>query len=181
MVATLLTFGHGSATPEALLALLHEAGVGAVVDVRRFPGSRRHPHVARGELESWLPAAGISYRWEERLGGRRRRDRDDDTDSWWRVEAFRAYAAHTRSSDFEDGLAELLDEAGEQPDRRVAVMCSESLWWRCHRRLIADVLVLRHDCRVRHLGHDGRLTDHVPSEGARVTSDGLRYDRPRMD
>jgi uncharacterized protein (DUF488 family) len=178
-MTTLLTVGHGEATQKQLTDLLVDAGVSLVVDVRRFPGSRRHPHVARSEIEQWLPASGVRYRWEPRLGGRRRAPRDDEgADPWWRVEAFRAYAAHTRTEEFRDAVGDLLVDVSGLSDHSVAVMCSESLWWRCHRRLIADVAVLLDQVPVRHLGHDGKLTDHVPAAGARVSSDGLRYDLP---
>lgn len=173
----ILTFGHGTASQDALVDLLTDAGVGLVVDVRRFPGSRRHPHVARDEMTTWLPANGIDYRWESRLGGRRRVPGGADDDPWWRVEAFAAYAAYTRGEEFGEGLAELLADVADRPRATVAVMCSESLWWRCHRRLISDVLVLLHDLEVQHLGHDGRRTPHVPAAGARVVGVGLRYDR----
>ncbi len=173
----MLTVGHGTATREELTELLTGAGVDLIVDVRRFPGSRRHPHVATEQLEQWLPAAGVSYRWEPRLGGRRRVPPDErDADPWWRVEAFRAYAAYTRTGEFREALGALLAEVSARPDASTAVMCSESLWWRCHRRLIADTAVLLHDVSVQHLGHDGRRTEHVPAAGARVTPDGLRYD-----
>jgi uncharacterized protein (DUF488 family) len=174
----LLTFGHGTAGQSQLTALLQAAKVRLVVDVRRFPGSRRHPHVATTELREWLPAQGIKYRWESRMGGRRRvPPAERERDMWWRVEAFRAYAAHARTEEFAAALAELLAEVSVTPPGSVAVMCSESLWWRCHRRLIADVAVLSHAVPVNHLGHDGGLTAHIPAAGARVTTDGLYYDR----
>ena len=174
---TLLTFGHGTADEAQLRTLLETARVRLVVDVRRFPGSRRHPHVATAELERWLLASDIGYRWEPRLGGRRRvPPAEAGQDPWWRVEAFRAYAAHTRTEEFAAALAGVVEDAAAVPDEPVTVMCSESLWWRCHRRLIADALVLLHRVPVAHLGHDGRLTAHVPAAGARVTAAGLRYD-----
>ena len=175
MPTTILTFGHGSASQDDLVRLVEGAGITAVVDVRRFPGSRRHPHVAREELASWLPDAGVDYRWEPRLGGRRRLDRGDESDAWWQVDAFRAYAAYTRTQEFGAGLADLLDGARARPDGTVTIMCSESLWWRCHRRIVADVLTLLHGVEVEHLGHDGRRTPHVPAPGARPSDDGLRY------
>ncbi len=173
MVATLLTVGHGTLTQEELTRLLQDADVREVVDVRRFPGSRRHPHVARDALEVSLPAAGIAYRWEPRLGGRRSQKADVETDPWWQVAAFRAYAAYARGEEFREALAGLLDDA-QAPG--VVVMCSESVWWRCHRRIISDVAVLLHGATVRHLMHDGRLTDHPPAAGARVTPEGVVYD-----
>jgi uncharacterized protein (DUF488 family) len=173
-IATLLTVGHGDATQEQLTTLLTGAEVRLLVDVRRFPGSRRNPHFAREAMEQWLPEAGVSYRWEQRLGGRRRVPAEEKgADPWWRVEAFAAYAAYTRTDEFRAGMADLLDFAAAGG---AAVMCSESLWWRCHRRLVSDVAVLLHDLPVSHLGHDGKLTTHVPAAGARLTPDGLRYD-----
>lgn len=173
----LLTVGHGTADRGELEALLHGADAGLLVDVRRFPGSRRNPDVSRDALADWLPRSGIAYRWDERLGGRRRLPPDEhDRDSWWRVESFRAYAAHTRTPEFRSGVEELLADVEATAPARTLIMCSESLWWRCHRRLISDVVVLLHDRPVDHLGHDGRLTPHVPSEGAQATPDGLRYD-----
>lgn len=173
----MLTFGHGTADQQQLATPLGAAEVRSVVDVRRFPGSRRHPHVASAELEQWLPTLGIRYRWESRLGGRRRVPVEQvGLDPWWRVEAFRGYAAHMRTDEFRAASADLRGEIATEAESSVAVMCSESLWWRCHRRLIADALVLLHQVPVAHLGHDGRLTPHVPAAGARVTSTGLRYD-----
>lgn len=172
-----LTVGHGTADQETLGRLVTDAGIELVVDVRRHPGSRRHPHVARDELRRWLPERGVAYRWDERLGGRRRAGEEAARDSWWQVEQFRAYAAHMRGDEFRAALDELLD--GVRSGTRTAVMCSETVWWRCHRRLIADATVLLHDLPVLHLGHDGRLAPHRPSEGARVTDDGLVYDAPR--
>jgi uncharacterized protein (DUF488 family) len=176
-VPTLLTVGHGTADRPVLLALLERAGAGAVVDVRRFPGSRRNPDVRTDAMRQWLPEAGIGYRWDARLGGRRRlaEDQDPEADRWWRVTQFRAYAAHMRTAEFAAGMRDLLDGLGAS--RPTLVMCSESLWWRCHRRLISDAAVLLHGVEVRHLGHDGRVSAHVPSAGARVAADGLHYDR----
>ncbi|HLT28457.1 MAG TPA: DUF488 domain-containing protein [Myxococcaceae bacterium] len=163
----LVTVGHGTLDEEALGSLLTGTGIERVVDVRRFPGSRAHPHVAQDALARWLPALGVEYRWEPRLGGRRAMRKDGVTqspDTWWTVTAFRAYAGWTRSPTFQEAMQELLDEART---RRLTVMCSESVWWRCHRRLIADVAVLGHGIPVQHLMHDGRLRPHPPAEGAR--------------
>jgi uncharacterized protein (DUF488 family) len=173
----LLTFGHGTSDRAVLTGLLGGVGAGLVVDVRRFPGSARNPDVHTDAMAEWLPAAGTGYRWEPRLGGRRTipAGQDDGADSWWRVAAFRGYAAHMRTAEFRDAMTDLLGDLGDR--RPTLVMCSESLWWRCHRRMIADAAVLLHGVTVEHLGHDGRLSPHRPSEGARVAEDGLRYDR----
>ena len=157
-----------------MVQLLAGAGVTTVVDVRRYPGSRRHPQFASDAMAEWLPPHGIDYRWDERLGGRRRLEAlEAEADPWWQVAAFRAYAAHMRTTEFRDGITALIADARAGG---TAVMCSESLWWRCHRRLVADVAVLLHDVEVWHLSHAGKLSPHAVSAGARVAADGLRYD-----
>ncbi len=164
-----LTFGHGTATKDAVVALLHRAGVGAVVDVRTAPGSRRNPDMARTELQRWLPERDIDYRWDKRLGGFRKVP-PDSPDWMWKNHSFRAYAAHMRTPDFTAAVGDLLDQAVHE---RTAIMCAESLWWRCHRRLIADFLQLARGIDVRHLMHDATSTPHRPVAGARVREDGL--------
>ncbi len=165
----LVTFGHGTAPADQITALLREAGVAAVVDIRTAPGSRRNPHVARAELERWLPEAGIGYRWEKRLGGFRTAA-PGSPDTAWREAAFRGYAGHMRGADFLAAIDEVLGQAAGQA---TAVMCSESVWWRCHRRLVADFVSVARQVPVRHLMHDGRLTPHQPTAGLRLRDDGL--------
>ena len=165
-----LTFGHGTADADRIVELLHGAGVRQLVDVRTAPGSRRNPHVARSEMERWLPAAGIAYRWERRLGGWRKSS-PDSPDSALRNDQFRGYAGHMRSPKFAAGVDALLDEAREQP---TAAMCSESVWWRCHRKLLADFLVLVRGAEVGHLMHDGTVREHrVSPEARRDPASGL--------
>lgn len=170
----LVTFGHGIADAEKLARLLCGAKVRKLVDVRTAPGSRRNPDVTRGAMSQWLPEAGIGYRWDKRLGGWRKA-RPDSPDTALRERTFRGYAAHMRSPDFLAAIDELLDEAGPQ---RTALMCAESLWWRCHRRMIADFLVLAREVDVRHLMHDGALLPHRPSREARLIPENrvLVYD-----
>ena len=166
----LLTVGHGPEGRDLLGPRLAAAGIGLVVDVRRFPGSRSNPDVRREALAGWLPGLGIGYRWDERLGGRRHlRAGEPVADAWWTVAQFAAYAAHTRTAGFAAALDDLLAEAAEDT---VAVMCSESVWWRCHRRLIADVVVLGRGLPVDHLMPDGRLAPHRPAAGAVLGPDG---------
>jgi uncharacterized protein (DUF488 family) len=166
----LLSVGHGPQDRTAFAARLVSAGVGRIVDVRRFPGSRTNPDVRREALEEWLPAAGIGYRWDDRLGGRRSLPAGEPVeDGWWTVRQFAAYAVHTRTAEFTAALDDVLAAAA---GATFAVMCSESVWWRCHRRLIADVAALG-GTPVQHLMHDGRLTEHRPAEGARRRADGL--------
>jgi uncharacterized protein (DUF488 family) len=165
----LLTYGHGTDSSERTVATLLAADVSSLVDIRTAPGSRRHPQFARAALEEWLPAAGITYRWEKRLGGFRRPS-PDNPDVVWREDMFRGYAEHMRSADFLSAIDAVLAEAESQP---VTVMCSESLWWRCHRRLVADFAVVARGVDVRHLMHDGRLEEHRPTPGVRLRDDGL--------
>ncbi|GAA1724907.1 DUF488 domain-containing protein [Brachybacterium phenoliresistens] len=172
MTPPLITVGHGQLDREQLEELLTGAGVEHLVDVRRFPGSRTHEAAARGAIPDLCAAAGIGYRWDERLGGRRRLTAAEDAetpDTWWRVAAFRAYAAWTRSADFRAGAQDLAADAAAA---RTAILCSEAVWWRCHRRLIADVMLLEHGLEVLDLLHSGALNPHEPSEGARRDADG---------
>ncbi|QHC27107.1 DUF488 domain-containing protein [Streptomyces sp. GS7] len=160
----LLTFGHGTATAAEMARLLQHAEVRRLVDVRTAPGSRHNPDAGRDTMARWLPQAGITYRWDKRLGGWRTA-RPDTPDTALRNQAFAGYAAHMRSPEFLAATEELLAEADVE---RTAVMCAESVWWRCHRRLIADFLVLARRAQVLHLMHDGRLRPHPVSPEARL-------------
>lgn len=166
-VGVVLTFGHGTATRDGIVELLRGAGTTAVVDVRSAPGSRRNPHVARGEIERWLPEAGIDYRWDRRLGGFRKTP-PNSPDVAWRNQSFRGYAVHMRTEQFAAAVDELLAEPGLP-----AVLCSESAWWRCHRRMIADFLRIARAAPVHHLLHDGAVREHEPMPEARLREDGL--------
>ena len=165
----LLTFGHGAASAEQMVSLLRGAGVSVLIDVRTIPGSRRHPHVARAELRRWLPQAGIGYRWDKRLGGLRTPE-PDSPDVAFEVDSLRGYAAHMRTPDFLAAVDQLLTLAKASG---TAVMCAESLWWRCHRRMLSDFVTAVRDVPVRHLMHDGRLEEHRLSPGLRLRDDGL--------
>ena len=169
----LLTVGHGTASSDELAVLLEGAGVKLVVDVRSVPGSRRNPQFGRAELEEWMPAAGLGYRWEPDLGGFRRSGADSPNVAL-RHPSFRGYADYMATDRFSDALGRLLDDASRQV---VVVMCAETLWWRCHRRLIADAATLLFGAEVLHLGHDGRLSAHRLTDGVRLAGLGsLVYD-----
>jgi uncharacterized protein (DUF488 family) len=165
----LLTYGHGTESEERTVATLAGAGVASLVDIRTAPGSRRNPQFARAAMEEWLPGARVAYRWEKRLGGFRQPSAGNP-DVAWRESMFRGYAEHMRSADFGAAIDAVLAEA---ESRQVAVMCSESLWWRCHRRLVADFVSAARGVEVRHLMHDGRLQPHRLSDGLRLRDDGL--------
>src|SRR5262249_23466664 len=140
-----------------------------LIDVRIAPGSRRNPHVARAELERWLPRHGVSYRWEKRLGGFRR-PAPDSPDVAWRGGGFPGRARPPREPGIFAAAAGLF---GHAVTSQLAVMCSESTWRRCHRRLIADFAEIARGVPVRHLMHDGRLAPHRQSPGVRLAADGL--------
>ena len=171
-MTTLQTVGHGTLPTEAFVSLLDGAHVARLVDVRSFPGSRHNPQFAREEMERWVPDAGVGYAWMRELGGRRRPVAGSKHVAL-RNDAFRAYADYMETSAFLAGVEELLMLARSEP---TVVMCSESVWWRCHRRLLADHLVLVREVNVVHVMHDGRLTPHVPTEGVRLADDALVYD-----
>ena len=167
----ILTVGHSNHEEQEFLELLRGAGVELIADVRRYPGSRRQPHFERTALAAVLLEAGMGYRWlGESLGGRRK-PRSDSPTGAWESDQFRGYADHMASEEFAAGLAELEDLGREQ---RVAVMCAEAWWVRCHRRLIADALTAR-GWRVLHLGSNSRLAEHEITDFAVVEDGRVTY------
>ena len=166
------TVGHGNRPLEELITLLQQAGISCLIDVRAFPGSRRHPHFGRDELERSLPDAGITYVWEGASLGGRRRPRPDSPHVALRNASFRAYADHMESADFRAGVERLLARARET---RVAVMCAERLPWQCHRYMISDYLVAQ-DVEVRHLIDASSPREHRLRNEARKEGHGLVYD-----
>ncbi len=164
-----LTIGHSTRPIGELLSLLAENGVELLVDVRRFPGSRRHPQFSRDALSASLADAGIEYMHEPRLGGRRAA-RPDSPHTAWRVEAFRGYADHMESAEFAAALETLIELSRI---RTVAILCAEAVPWRCHRRLISDALEAR-GIEVRHILGPGRTERHEIDANARVLEGGRR-------
>ncbi len=134
---TVWTVGHSTRLLEDFVAVLSVNDIELVADVRRFPASRRLPHFNAADLERGLALADIDYKWLPSLGGRRH-PRPDSPNAGWTNSAFRGYADHSATEEFGAGLTDLLMLSG---GLRTAVMCAELLWWRCHRRIIADVLV----------------------------------------
>jgi len=167
----LFTIGHGTRSLDELITVSREAGVEVLVDVRRYPSSRRNPQFGRDELAAALPDGGLAYEWwGEALGGRRK-GASDSPNIALRNAAFRAYADYMATAPFNDALDALLSRAEAQS---VAVMCAETLWWRCHRRLIADVATVR-GYHVVHLGA-GEPQPHRLEPSARVADRHLVYD-----
>lgn len=170
----ILTVGHSTRPIEELLALLQENRVEVLVDVRRFPGSRRHPQYSRDALAGSLEEAGIAYLHEPDLGGRRPA-KPDSPHTAWRVDAFRGYADHMETPEFGAALDRLMQLGGE---KTAVILCAEAVPWRCHRRLISDALVAR-GVEVRHILGPGRTDPHELDENAQVQPDGrLVYSGP---
>jgi uncharacterized protein (DUF488 family) len=164
---TIYTVGHSTRSPEELLALLREAEVELIADVRAFPSSRRHPQFNQSALEQWLGAAGIAYLHMRALGGRRRAA-PDSPNRGWRENAFQGYADHMASAEFQLALADLEAAARE---RATAIMCAEAVWWRCHRRIITDYL-LAEGVPVAHVMGHGKVALAKPTPGVRSRPDG---------
>jgi uncharacterized protein (DUF488 family) len=168
------SIGHSTHPPERFLELLAAHEVRRVADVRRFPGSRRYPWFASEALAAWLGEAGVAYAHLPALGGRRS-VAPESPNGGWRVRAFQGYADYAMGDAFAVGLSELVAPARGE---RTVMMCSEALWWRCHRRLIADRLVAGGD-EVLHIGADGRTTAHELTPFARPGPGGALVYPPR--
>ena len=167
---TLWTIGHSTRTLDELTGALHAHQIEAVADVRRFPASRRLPQFHGEALAQSLATDGIAYAWIPALGGRRRTAPDSPNDGW-RHPAFRGYADYIATEEFADGLFELLLIAR---GLNTAIMCAEVLWWRCHRRLIADVMTTL-GWRVMHIRDATKVEEHRLALPARVVDGQLTY------
>ncbi len=166
----LWTIGHSTREWEVFVAMLREASIASVVDVRRFAGSRRNPQFSPIAMAPALQEAGIAYLPMPDLGGRRATRADSPNDAW-RVAAFRGYADYMATEEFQLARERLMREASVA---RCAVMCAEALWWRCHRRLIADDFVSR-GWQVVHLMALGKQQSHPLNPAARMYDGMLRY------
>jgi uncharacterized protein (DUF488 family) len=171
-VQTVRTLGHGTLSKDEFTAVVLNAGLEVVADIRRFPGSRRNPHFASEEMATWLPERGVDYRWLSALGGRRT-PTSQSPNVALRNDQFRAYADYMLSREFAEGITDLCALVRVRP---VVVLCAETVWWHCHRRLLADHLVLIEQIRVEHLFHDGRLVEHEPTPEARLLDGQVVYD-----
>ena len=171
------TVGHSTRSIDEFVAILREAGVTRIVDVRRFPASKRHPQFNSGALAAVLADAGVDYRHMPALGGRRAaRKGTPSRNGLWMVDAFRNYADYAETAAFGAALNELEALARQRP---TAYMCAEAVWWQCHRRLITDYLIAR-GWRVVHLLGVGHAQDAVLTPGAIPQADGtIWYPAPQ--
>ena len=187
------TIGHSTRSLDEFVGLLQAHAISGLADIRTVPKSRRHPHFSADALSLSLPQVGVSYRHFPGLGGLRK-PRRDSRNGAWRHEGFRGYADYMATDEFREALADLIawaDRAGPEspglqvvragradlsgpPDNRVAIMCAEAVWWRCHRQLTADALVAR-GVDVRHITGAGPAAAHKLTEFARVVDGEVRY------
>ncbi len=168
----LFTVGHSTHSLEEFLALLTRHGIEVLADIRRFPGSRKFPHFNRENLETSLSQAGIGYQWIELLGGRRPKTTGETLlNLGLRNASFRNYADYMASEEFRTGIQQLI-ALGEQ--RPTAYMCSESVFWRCHRRLVSDYLLSR-NITVQHIMPSGELRPHTLTSGAKIAAGQVTY------
>jgi uncharacterized protein (DUF488 family) len=168
------TIGHSTRSLDEFVTLLRAHGISGIADIRTVPKSRRHPHFSADALGVSLPQVGVSYRHFPGLGGLRK-PRRDSRNSAWRHEGFRGYADYMETDDFRKALADLISWAeAAGPERPVAIMCAEAVWWRCHRQLTADALVAR-GIDVRHVTGTGPAAAHKLTEFARVVDGQVSY------
>lgn len=165
------TIGHSTRSADEFLEILRLNEIGALVDVRSFPGSRRYPQFNKPELARSLEAAHVNYFHNPQLGGRRRPTPNSKNTAWQNA-SFRAYADHMESEEFREGIENLLEIAGH---KRTAIMCAEALWWRCHRSLIADFLKA-HGHDVIHILAANKTETHPYTSAARIVEGRLSYE-----
>ncbi|SRR5579871_6218611 len=170
---SLFTIGHSTHSLEEFLALLARHDIEALLDIRRFPGSRKFPQFNRDNLAPVLQKAGIEYHWLEALGGRRGRRPEGPSavNLGLRNAGFRNYADYMLTPEFQAGLDRLLGVARR---RRTALMCAEGLYWRCHRRLVSDCLTAQ-GITVQHILPDGKLRPHQLTNGAKAEKGTVTY------
>ncbi|HEV8618630.1 MAG TPA: DUF488 domain-containing protein [Candidatus Udaeobacter sp.] len=200
MISRIWTIGHSTRAIDIFISLLEENGIKVVADVRRLPGSKRYPQFNRETLAKSLKEHGIRYEHFPELGGRRKAKKDSHNTAW-RNASFRGYADHMETEEFRTGIERLLDLAQEtQPIRspssspspqrekgsplpsgegrgegnRIALMCAEAVWWRCHRALISDYLKMR-GVEVVHIVDAKKTEPHPYTSAARIVNGELKY------
>ncbi|MFL5747903.1 MAG: DUF488 family protein, partial [Niastella sp.] len=167
---TIWTIGHSTHSFEEFVLMLHSFNIKLVADIRSYPGSRKFPQFNKEALEISLPQTDIQYVHLKDLGGRRKAD-PDSKNTAWRHAAFRGYADYMETSAFKDGIKELIKSALSQ---QTAYMCSEAVWWRCHRSLISDYLKAQ-GWKVMHIMSISKAVEHPYTAPARIINGKLTY------
>lgn len=169
---TIWTIGHSTRDLEEFFHLLKTFGIELLVDVRHYPGSRKFPQYNKENMASALPQNGFEYQHIVELGGRRKADPDSKNDAW-RLASFRGYADYMETNEFKTALNDLEEIASKQ---RTAIMCSEAVWWSCHRSMIADALKVE-GWEVLHIMNDKTATEHPYTAPAKVVDGKLDYSK----
>lgn len=169
---TIWTIGHSTRTMEEFLHLLNAFKIQLLVDVRHYPGSRKFPHFNKENLAKVLPENNIDYLHLVDLGGRRKALPDSKNDAW-RLASFRGYADYMETQPFQQALEKLETLAAE---RRTCIMCSEAVWWSCHRSMISDILKVK-NWKVLHIMTDSNATEHPYTAPATVVDGTLSYSK----
>jgi uncharacterized protein (DUF488 family) len=171
MPPAVLPIGHSDHPLERFLAPLARHGVGALVDIRRFPGSRKHPPFRRDHRAAALPKSGVEYHWLQALGGRRHKQRDESPNGGLESRGFRNYADYMLTGEFRAGVEKLPEVARR---KRTAILCAEGLFWQCHRRLVSDFLTAN-GVTVQHIMPSGELRPHRLTSGAVIEGGRVTY------
>ena len=168
---TIWTIGHSTRSFEELVEMLHSFQIEMLVDIRSYPGSRRYPHFNKEALEISLPQNNIQYTHLKILGGRRKVNPNSKNTTWRHI-AFRGYADYMETDDFKKGIEELETITIK---KRTAYMCSEAVWWRCHRSMVSDYLKAR-GWKVMHIMNTGKAEEHPYTAPARIVNGELSYE-----
>lgn len=172
---TIWTIGHSTRPLNEFISLLNSFNISMVADIRNYPGSKRYPHFNNEVLQKSLKENNISYVHLKDLGGRRK-PVPGSVNTAWRNDAFRGYADYMQTNEFKKAVEELQQIATKQ---RTGYMCSEAVWWSCHRSLVSDYLKIR-GWRVEHIMGEGKTTGHPYTKPARIINEQLRYDEPGL-
>ena len=173
---TIYTIGHSTRTIEEFLELLFSFNIKILADIRRLPGSRKYPQFDQDALKKSLEENGIHYVYIDDLGGRRPAQKDSKNTTW-RNKSFQGYADYMETESFANGAAELAKLAFEKP---TAMMCSEAVWWRCHRSMVSDYFKAK-GWEVLHIMALGKVQEHPYTAPARVVGDQVFYSEERTD
>lgn len=167
---TIWTIGHSTHSLDEFIAMLHSFNIEHIVDIRSLPGSRKFPHFNKEALEVSLPQNNIKYTHLKKLGGRRKVNPNSKNTSW-RHASFRGYADYMETNSFTEGIKELTEIAQQQ---KTAYMCSEAVWWRCHRSMVSDYLKPQ-GWNVQHIMQIEKSNEHPYTQPARVEDGKLTY------
>lgn len=172
------TVGHSTRSIQEFVEILNSFGIEILVDVRRYPGSKKFPHFNKEKMENTIPEKGIEYIHLENLGGRRKVQKESKNNAW-RLKSFQGYADYMETEEFKMAADKLQKLASE---KRVAYMCSEAVWWSCHRSLISDYLKIR-NWEVMHIMGENKKMEHPYTKPAQIIDGELSYQKedPEME